>query len=265
MGNRLSIFFKGAELIVEIALIFILISSYIVTAGAVSLRWSDKFLNTLSSFSAVGHVVLIILRAAMSGHGPFSNMYESLIFFSGLLSVKLVGYLFRKKRGFFIIIAYSLIIIMLLYAAFLPYEKQVTGKLVPALDSVWFYIHVPAFFVGYVSGALAFAFSIHYLLKPEKETLRLIESEVKATFFFITVGMFTGAIWGYYAWSDYWSFDPKENWSFVTWLTYALYFHAGLISKHEKFKPLIVVVGFLLVIFTYIGVTYLFTGLHSYT
>jgi cytochrome c-type biogenesis protein CcsB len=81
----------------------------------------------------------------------------------------------------------------------------------------------------------------------------------------LTLGIVTGAAWANYAWGTYWSWDPKETWSLITWLIYAAYLHARFTAGWRGKKTAILsVIGFAAVIFTYIGVNFVLSGLHSY-
>ena len=94
---------------------------------------------------------------------------------------------------------------------------------------------------------------------------QIMYQSVAVGFVFLTIGIILGAVWAKYAWGGYWSWDPKETWSLITWLVYAAYLHARYI-KGLSGKPLayFTIVGFLSVIFTYYGVNLIIPGLHSY-
>jgi cytochrome c-type biogenesis protein CcsB len=101
---------------------------------------------------------------------------------------------------------------------------------------------------------------------PSIETMeQIMYQSVAVGFVFLTIGIILGAVWAKYAWGGYWSWDPKETWSLITWLVYAAYLHARYI-KGLSGKPLayFTIVGFLSVIFTYYGVNLIIPGLHSY-
>ena len=101
---------------------------------------------------------------------------------------------------------------------------------------------------------------------PSKEVLDTINyKSVTLGFVLLTGGIITGAIWANFAWGTYWSWDPKETWSLITWLVYAIYLHARLMRGWQGRKiAWISIVGFLAVLFTYWGVNFLLSGLHSY-
>ncbi|MEO2068559.1 MAG: c-type cytochrome biogenesis protein CcsB [Desulfurobacteriaceae bacterium] len=133
--------------------------------------------------------------------------------------------------------------------------------------------NVPLYLVVSAIVALVFC-GFLYLLKrygitkifPSIETMEsIMYQSVAVGFVFLTIGIILGAVWAKYAWGGYWSWDPKETWSLITWLIYAAYLHARYI-KGLSGKPLayFTIVGFLSVIFTYYGVNLIIPGLHSY-
>ena len=83
-------------------------------------------------------------------------------------------------------------------------------------------------------------------------------------FVFLTIGIMTGSIWAHYAWGSYWSWDPKETWSLITWLVYAVMLHARHVRGWRGQRMAVMaIIGFICVLITYLGVNYL-PGLHSY-
>jgi len=147
--------------------------------------------------------------------------------------------------------------------------------LLPALQSNWLTVHVITSFLGYAAFAVAFSASIIYLLFERfKGTFENIKADLfdeinyrSVTFGFVmlTLGIITGAAWANYAWGSYWSWDPKETWSLITWLVYAAFLHSRFIAGWKGKKTAIIsIVGFLVTLFCYLGVNLLLSGLHSY-
>jgi cytochrome c-type biogenesis protein CcsB len=129
-------------------------------------------------------------------------------------------------------------------------------------------------FVGIsIVGSIAFTAFLYFMhrygfasILPSVDSLEnIMYQSVAVGFVFLTIGIILGAVWAKYAWGGYWSWDPKETWSLITWLVYAAYLHARYI-KGLKGKPLayFTILGFLSVIFTYYGVNLIIPGLHSY-
>lgn len=216
-----------------------------------------------------------------SGHVPLSNFYESLVFFSWsillLYGITLWKYRFHLLGALISPIAF----IVMAYAAYL--NQVEVQPLIPALQSDWLTIHVITCFLGYAAFAVSFAVSVLYLLTGKRgELLMLMEAErgalpekslldeisyraIAIGFAFLTLGVISGAAWANEAWGSYWSWDPKETWSLITWFIYAAFFHARIaLGWRGKRMALLSIIGFAAVIFTYVGVNFLISGLHSY-
>jgi len=232
-----------------------------------------------------GHVFAVVLRWIESyrlgiGHAPFSNLYESLIFFSFTVMLLYLIVEWRTKNRTLGVFVTPLASLAMAYASFSPNISSRIQPLVPALKSNWLITHVITCFFGYAAFGLSFAISIMYLLKrldrsPKKGLfLKLIPGSgilddlnyqmVVIGFLMLTLGIITGSVWAHSAWGTYWSWDPKETWSLITWLIYAAVLHSRLVRGWRGKKiAILCMVGFFCVLFTYFGVNYL-AGLHSY-
>lgn len=242
-----------------------------------------KIATIITAAGFLGHTIGIILRWVESyqmgiGRAPLSNMYESLIFFSWvtiLLYLLLEWRISNKSIGAF---ATLIAFLIMAYSSFSNREIQ---PLLPALKSNWLISHVATCFFGYAAFAISFGISILYLLKglldnssgnvlfrliPDQEVLEELSYQmVIIGFIMLTLGIITGAVWANSAWGTYWSWDPKETWSLITWFVYAAMLHSRLVSGWRGKKLAIFsIVGFCCVIFTYLGVNLLLSGLHSY-
>ncbi|MCF8039732.1 MAG: c-type cytochrome biogenesis protein CcsB [Desulfohalobiaceae bacterium] len=234
--------------------------------------------------AVLGNTAGIIWRWAESyqlgiGHAPFSNLYESLVFFAWTIGVLYLWLEFRYKMRVVGAFALTLAFLALAYASLSSGVGSQISPLIPALKSNWLMAHVITCFFGYAAFAVAFSISLMYLLKlrdregsssllkvlPGLRTLdELTYQMVVFGFLFLSVGIVTGAVWANSAWGTYWSWDPKETWSLITWLIYAALIHARMMRGWQgKRIALISILGFCAVIFTYFGVNYL-PGLHSY-
>ena len=138
------------------------------------------------------HLLLIIFRIIIVKHAPFSNLYESLIFFSFIFALKLIFTNIKENKIFSLLTLP--VITSLIIGAILPYSFKEPNALIPVLKSIWMFIHVPAFFVGYVSLTFAFIITIigHFYKNDFKD---LIDNEIKLSFFFVAFGIITGAFW----------------------------------------------------------------------
>jgi len=239
----------------------------------------------LSLLGIAAQTLAIILRWVESyemgiGHAPLSNLYESLVFFSWTLMLLYLILEWRTKNRAFGTFVTPLVFLAMAYASFSPNISSQIQPLIPALKSNWLISHVITCFFGYAAFAMSFGVSIMYLLKrldtAEKDNrfLRLIPSTailddlnyqmIVIGFLMLTLGIITGSVWAHSAWGTYWSWDPKETWSLITWLVYAAVIHTRLVRGWKGKKIAILsIVGFSCVLFTYFGVNYL-AGLHSY-
>ena len=218
----------------------------------------------------------IIFRGIGAGRLPLTNQYEFAAAFAwGLCLVSLV-FIIRFRFPMLGIFALPLVFLIIGYAAM---QDRTVHELMPALKSNWLGFHVSTAIVSYGAFGVSFVLGIIYLLReriktdgffgqhiPDKEKLDLIAyRSVALGLLFLTLTIITGAIWAKRAWGSYWSWDPKETWSLVTWIVYAAYLHLRLNRKWGgKAAAIFAIAGFAAVIFTYIGVNTLLPGLHSY-
>ncbi len=231
-----------------------------------------KIINTLINLLwAAGFIFLtfyIAQRWHLAQRPPFSNMFESIVLFGWalILSWLIFKFIYKIKiKGLGFVV--SVLTLASIGGASLM-DKSLK-PLVPALQSNWLTIHVVTCFIGYAAFALSFAASCIFVFaskKPIAQTLDLISyKSIALGFIFLGLGIITGAVWANSAWGTYWSWDPKETWSLITWFIYAIYLHCRLMRGWSKITlAWISVIGFLAVIFTYFGVNYLLSGLHSY-
>ena len=225
------------------------------------------------------------------GHAPLSNMYESLVFFAWciVLMYLVIEFVYKNKNIGTFAMPYAFF--SMAYASISTEFSKEISPLVPALQSNWLIAHVVACFIGYAAFAVACGLGVMYLAKnrskekrkaagkAKKETgeslldtlpsLRDIDDITHKTilfgFLWLSAGIITGAVWANSAWGTYWSWDPKETWSLITWFVYASALHARFTRGWGgKSIAWIAIIGFVAVIFTYYGVNFLLSGLHSY-
>ncbi len=215
------------------------------------------------------------------GHAPLSNFYESLIFFAWAVVLLYLVVEWRIRSRSLGVFTLPVAFLCMIYASFSPDVSNRIQPLIPALQSNWLVSHVVSCFLGYAAFAVAFAVSLMFLLKeklgagkghpsfgallPDAEVLEeLIYQSVVLGFILLSLGIITGSVWAHNAWGSYWSWDPKETWSLITWIVYAVLLHARLARGWQgRRTALLAVAGFASVLFTYLGVNYL-PGLHSY-
>jgi cytochrome c-type biogenesis protein CcsB len=225
---------------------------------------------------------VFVLRWHEAGRAPLKSLFESLVFFALCIGIVYVFFERMYKTRAFGVPAMLLSFGCILYAI-TKWDAEIV-KLPPALQSPWFVPHVMVYFVGYAAVALAFALAVIQLLAPRVPLVqRLLNMKagtimtgspldvekmsyelVRFGFVLLTVGLLVGSVWAKSAWGDYWVWDPKENWSLVTWLVYGGYLHLRRVRgwRGEK-SAWLLVVGFAVVMFTYLGMSMLPTAEES--
>ncbi|MET2526365.1 c-type cytochrome biogenesis protein CcsB [Ralstonia pseudosolanacearum] len=217
------------------------------------------------------------LVGADIGHIPISNLYEVFILFTLITSL---FYLYYEQRyrtralGPFVMLVVSAAVGFLLWYT-VSRGAQEIQPLVPALQSWWMKIHVPANFIGYGTFALAAMVGAAYLLKehgvladrlPSLEVLDdVMYKAITVGFAFFTIATILGALWAADAWGGYWSWDPKETWALIVWLNYAAWLHMRLMKGlRGRMAAWWALVGLLVTTFAFLGVNMFLSGLHSY-
>jgi len=226
------------------------------------------------------HLAGFVIRQILAGFVPLSNMYESLVFFTGaVVLIALVVELYNRK-GIIGGISALLAFIILVVLSMMPPTFSRIVPLMAVLNSAWLTYHVITCMLAYAAFGLAFIVSLLFLgraIAPQK-VQRLLPREsfldelnyrfIQIGWPLLTIGILTGAVWADTAWGAAWSWDPKETWSLITWLVYAGFLHLRLImGKKGKVTAIASIVGFIAVLITWFGVSYLHIfggGLHTY-
>ncbi|HYD78212.1 MAG TPA: c-type cytochrome biogenesis protein CcsB [Paucimonas sp.] len=217
------------------------------------------------------------LIGADIGHIPVSNLYEVFILFSLITALFYLYYeqhYATRQMGAFVLLVISAAVGFLLWYM-VSREAADIQPLVPALQSWWMKIHVPANFIGYGTFALAAMVAIAYLFKshgklvdrlPPLEVLDdVMYKAIAVGFAFFTIATILGALWAAEAWGGYWSWDPKETWALIVWLNYAAWLHMRLMKGlRGKVAAWWAIVGLLVTTFAFLGVNMFLSGLHSY-
>ena len=209
-------------------------------------------------------------RGVRAGHLPFTSQYEFALSFAW--GIALCFLIFERRFEMPVLGAFvcPLCFLIIGYAAM---QSREVRELMPALQSRWLAFHVSTAIVSYGAFGVAFAVALAMLFggkltgrrADEEKMDLLIYRAIALGFLFLTLCIVTGAIWAKRAWGTYWNWDPKETWSLITWIIYAVFLHLRLSKGFGGRKAAVfAVVGFACVIFTYIGVNTLLTGLHSY-
>ncbi|MGS0895787.1 c-type cytochrome biogenesis protein CcsB [Burkholderia stagnalis] len=217
------------------------------------------------------------LIGADVGHIPVSNLYEVFVLFSlitALLYLYYEGHYGTRALGAFVLLVISAAVGFLMWYS-VARDAQQIQPLVPALQSWWMKIHVPANFIGYGSFALSAMVSVAYLMKergvladrlPTLEVLDdVMYKSIAVGFAFFTIATILGALWAAEAWGGYWSWDPKETWALIVWLNYAAWLHMRLMKGlRGTVAAWWALTGLLVTTFAFLGVNMFLSGLHSY-
>lgn len=276
----------------EVSMFYLMVVTYLASAVfywawlALKKDALGYFATLLAGIGLAGNTVAIVLRWVITQRPPLSNGYEFILTFCwGIVVVYLFAELRYKLKvlGSFVL-PIPFLLLMFIIMKMGP-EDRVAAAIPPALKSQWLTFHVFTAMLGYGAFAVAFGLGIMYLLKvrssevqgkkssgswfakfPHENVLdELAYKVIGFAFPMLTLCILTGAIWANYAWGTYWSWDPKETWSLITWIIYAGYLHARLMYGWKgKRAAWMAIFGFVAVLFTFFGVNYLLPGLHSY-
>ena len=217
------------------------------------------------------------LIGADIGHIPVSNLYEVFILFcliTALFYLYYEAHYATRQMGAFVMLVISAAVGFLLWYT-VSRDAAEIQPLVPALQSWWMKIHVPANFIGYGTFSLAAMVAVAYLLKsngiladrlPALEVLDdVMYKSIAVGFTFFTIATILGGLWAAEAWGGYWSWDPKETWALIVWLNYAAWLHMRLMKGlRGRFAAWWALVGLVVTTFAFLGVNMFLSGLHSY-
>ncbi len=239
----------------------------------------EKVATSVLGAGFLFHTIAFGLRWAEGGHPPLVNFHESLSFLAwAMVGAFLVFQWLSKVKSFGAFVTPVATVVMAA-ASFQPGEIL---PLPPALQSIWLPIHASICLVADAIFVLAFCIAVMYLLQerqikrkqlgsifirlPSLESLDLMNQRCLTIGFpLLTMGIVTGSIWAEKAWGSYWSWDPKETWSLITWFLYAALLHQRLtVGWRGRRAALMTIAGFAALIFTFLGVSLLLPGAHSY-
>ncbi|KLT73903.1 cytochrome C biogenesis protein [Neisseria arctica] len=273
---------------------FVFFAWFCYIAGALLARRSHTETNTLLGMASVfawvsalaGFTGMLVrwhesyLLRPDAGHIPVSTLYEVFILFMVITALMYLYYekkfAIQKLGGFVFAFMAVLVSFVLWYSV--SREAHAIQPLIPALQSWWMKIHVPANFIGYGAFCISAMLGVAELAvlraeaKGRKSWLpasQVIEEvmykAIAVGFLFFTIATILGALWAADAWGRYWSWDPKETWAFIVWLNYAVWLHLRLVAGWRgKVLAWWAVIGLFITAFAFIGVNMFLSGLHSY-
>lgn len=278
--NKMNIFKNAyrSYMLISIVMLFLFIGQ--IAANKSQSRWFSnirKFFVVLIVVFFLYHAAGLIMRWMISGHAPWSNGYEALIFIAWVCVG--VGFIFSRKNPIILPSAVLLASMMIFVTEMELLDPEIT-PLQPVLKSYWLKIHVAIITGSYaflgLGAILGFFNLLFYILRNNRNgklvTLNINEltyvSEMTITIglFMLTIGTFLGGVWANESWGRYWGWDPKETWALVSVLTYAIVLHLRYIpALRGKFTfNTASFWAYSAILFTFFGVNFYLTGLHSY-
>jgi len=243
------------------------------TGRAGKCRLTGRIATGLILAGFVLHSIALILRVQATGHAPMASMFETLIFYAWAIILVTIIVILRYNERAPGLLTVPVAIAALAFALS-RYEPGRPLNLI--LRTRWFESHVTLSFAAYALFTLAFSGAVLYLYgsyrgggEGHEKTLKKYEDiagkGVLWGFLLFSGAMISGAVWGYLAWGAYWLWEPKSIWSFILWFYYAGAMHAWYIKKWRgKGLSVATIIGFGLLLFTYLGVSLLMKSSHMF-
>ena len=267
------------ESLVNIACFFYLLSTvaYLTYLFRQKEVWCQTGLFVLMA-GFVPHSVQIVYRMIQTGHMPVRNLHETLIIAGWMVAGVFLLFQYKyqlKILGLYVAPLLSLVMIAASQFPAVPLEAQ------RILNNFWLVAHIVTIFMGDAAFALACGLGVFYLIQE-----RSIKSKVRGFFFkrlppleridstgyaciivgftLLTIGLATGFVYAKSVWGRFWSWDPKEIWSGITWLLYAALLHGRIsLGWRGRKAAIMAIIGFVVLLFTFLGVNFLLTGHHG--
>ena len=244
----------------------------------------NKIIKGLITVGAVSIIILFIIHTAglaarwyISGHAPWSDAYESMIYVAW--ATMFFGLAFGRKSNL-TIASTAFVASMILMIAHWNWMDPAIANLQPVLNSYWLMIHVSVivgsygpFTLGMILGAVALILMILTNDKNRKkmeinihEITVITEMALTVGLVMLTIGNFLGGQWANESWGRYWGWDPKETWALISIFVYAFVIHMRLVPglRSRWFFNLMAIIAFASIMMTYFGVNFYLSGLHSY-
>ena len=282
--SKAEVFYNRSDIFAHLTYIYLLIGFLLliiqfthIFLPRFNIRYYSLPTAAIIAIAFLFHTFGLGLRWYISGHAPWSNGYETLIFISW--AAILAGLIFSRKSGITISVTAILAALLMQTAQLSWMDPQITN-LTPVLNSYWLVIHVAVITSSYAFIGLAALLAVVNLLLMTFETTRnserleiqisllsrIIEMILIAGLYLLTIGTFLGGVWANESWGRYWGWDPKETWALITVIVYAFILHMRLVPRlnGRLLFNIMSLLGFGSVIMTYFGVSYYLSGLHSY-
>jgi len=275
--NKLGLFGKLVPLYLVLGLLLLVFAFINILKPAFSMKWIMRGALGILFFGFMVHVVGMGIRWYISGHAPWSNAYESIVFIAG---ATVFAGLVLARRSPFALGGAAILAGVTMGVAHMNFINPEITNLVPVLKSYWLMIHVATIISGNGFFGLGSILSLMVLIlfifrgskghenmdRSIKELTNLSEMSLIVGLFLYTVGNFLGGVWANESWGRYWGWDSKETWAAVTILIYAAVLHLRFIPSFKSSFAYNVAStwAYSTVLMTYFGVNYYLSGLHSY-
>ena len=273
--NNLDIFFKLTLAYILLGLIMLIVAFIVIFKPDFKPKKSTTvFFIVLATLFSL-HTFGMGYRWVLSGHAPWSNIYETLVYISW--SAVFAGVVFFRKSLLALSAAVIIAGIFMFTAHLTDVDPQITN-LVPVLKSYWLTIHVSILTASYgffgLAAILGFLTLIMFIFRRNRPHVDGIIKHVAAIteialiigLAAVTVGNFLGGVWANESWGRYWGWDPKETWAYVSIVVYAIVLHLRFVKSLNT--PLVLataaLLGFSSILMTYLGVNFYLSGMHSY-
>lgn len=273
--NNLDIFFNLTLAYLLVGFIMLVLAFVVIFKPDFKAKKTTNLFFVILSILFAIHTFGMGYRWYLSGHAPWSDIYETLVYIAW--SAVFAGVVFFRKSLLALSAAVIMAAIFMFTAHLTDVDPQITN-LVPVLKSYWLTIHVSILTASYgffgLSAILGFLTLIMYIFRKNRAHLDDIIKHIAAIneisliigLAFITVGNFLGGVWANESWGRYWGWDPKETWAYVSIVVYAIVLHLRFVKSLNT--PYVLSVASLLafssIMMTYLGVNFYLSGMHSY-
>jgi len=267
------------DIVIAATIVFYLLSSATYLAFLFSQKKNlDRVALCLFITGFLFHLTSVGYDLVRTGQIPVHNLYQTLSLSALAVAVVFILFHFKFKLKVLGVFAAPLAALIMLVAYQLPHAPVQANAL---FNSFWFVVHIVSIFIGEAALAMACGVGILYILqensiKSKKRgffydrlpSLDLLDTtgygSIVVGFIMLTLGLVTGFVYAKSAWGRFWSWDPKEIWAVATWLIYAALFHQRLtVGWRGRRAAVMAIIGFLAILFTFIGVNFLLPGHHG--
>ncbi|OCL96833.1 cytochrome c biogenesis protein [Arcobacter porcinus] len=273
--NKLDLFFNLTLVYLLLGFIMLVISFVLIFNPNFKAEKTTKTLFVILAILFSIQTFAMGFRWYVSGHAPWSDTYESMLYISW--SSVFAGVIFFRRSLLALSSAVIMAAIFMFTAHLTEIDPQITN-LVPVLKSYWLTIHVSILTASYgffgLSAILGFLTLIMFIVRKRKPHVDDIIKHISAIneisliigLAFITIGNFLGGVWANESWGRYWGWDPKETWSYVSIIVYAIVLHLRFIKQLNNPYTLAAasMLAFSTILMTYLGVNFYLSGMHSY-